>query len=220
VLGDRRKARKLPTAVGFADGVIGMAPTTTWTRVARRLGFDHNPLRRRSDVIEAWLLPAVTAIFLAMSPLLVGTASAWVHHDNAAVEQAQRSWHRVSAVLLQAVPGPLMSDNGANSWVVWTPARWTAGGRPDVGQVPAAAGSSAGSTVPVWLDRAGNVQTPSLSAGQIRDRVVLAAVVALTALAVFLAAVALVGRRLLDRRRLAGWATAWLSVGPQWSRRG
>jgi hypothetical protein len=188
--------------------------------VTRRLGFDHNRLRRRSDVIEAWLLPAVIAVFLALSPLLVSAASAWVHNENVAVRQAQRSWHRVTAVLLQAVPGPLMSDNGANSWVAWTPARWTADGRPRVGQVPAESGTSAGSKVPVWLDRAGIVQTPPLTTSQVRDRVVLVAVVALTALAVFLAALALIGRWLLDRRRLVGWATAWLSVGPQWSRRG
>jgi hypothetical protein len=200
--------------------VIGMTPTATWTRAARRLGFDHNPLRRRSDLVEAWLLPAVIAVFLIVSPLLVGAASAWVHNDNAAAQLAERSWHRGTAVLLQAVPGPLMSDNGANSWITWTPARWTADGRPHVGQVPAAAGSSAGSTVSVWLDRAGNVQAPPLSAVQIRDRVVLAAVVALTALAVFLTAATLIGRRLLDRMRLAGWAADWLSVGPQWSRRG
>ena len=156
----------------------------------------------------------------AIGPVLVGAASAWVHDQNAAAQQAERSWHRVTAVLLQAVPGPLMSDNGANTWIMWTPARWTADGRRHVGQVPAAAGSSAGSTVSVWLDRAGNVQAPPLSAVQIRDRVVLAAVVALTALAVFLTAVTLIGRRLLDRRRLAGWAADWLSVGPQWSRRG
>jgi hypothetical protein len=197
-----------------------MTPTTPWTRVARRLGFDHNPLRRRSDLIEAWLLPAVIAVFLALSPLLAGAASAWVHHENAAAQQAERSWHRVTAVLLQAVPGPLMSDNGANTWITWTLARWTADGRRHVGEVPAAAGSSADSTVSVWLDRAGNVQAPPLNAFEIRDRVVLAAVVALTTLAVLLTAVTLIGRRLLDRRRLAGWAADWLSVGPQWSRRG
>jgi len=197
-----------------------MTPTATWTRVARRLGFDHNPLRRRSDLIEAWLLPAVIAVFLVLSPLLVGAASARVHSENAAAQQAERSWHRVTAVLLQAVPGPLMSDNGANTWITWTPARWTDDGRRHVGQVPAAAGSSAGSTLPVWLDRAGTVQAPPLNALQIRDRVALAAVVALTALAVFLTGAAVIGRRLLDRRRLAGWAADWLSVGPQWSRRG
>jgi hypothetical protein len=227
VLGEQTRSARRPqegkeasAAAGFADGVIGMRPTATWTRVARRLGFDHNPLRRRSDLVEAWLLPAAVAVFLVLSPLLVGAASAWVHNENAAARQAERSWHRVAAVLLEAVPGPLMSDNGANTWITWIPARWTSDGQRHVGEVPAAAGTSAGSTVSVWLDREGSVQAPPLNAVQIRDRVVLAAVVALSALAVFLTAVTLISRCLLDRRRLAGWAAAWLSVGPQWSRRG
>jgi hypothetical protein len=181
---------------------------------------DHNPLRRRSDVLEAWLLPAVIAVFLALSPLLVGAADAWAHAQNAAVQQAQRSWHRLPAVLLQAVPGPLVSDNGANSWTTWTPARWTSGGRPHVGLIPAVSGTSADTTVSVWLDRAGHVRTPPLTAVQVRDRATLAALVALVALAAVLACLAPVARRLLNRRRLAGWETAWLSVGPHWSRRG
>jgi hypothetical protein len=192
--------------------------TTTWTRVGRRLGFDHNQLRRRSDVIEAWILPAAIALFLAVSPLLAVAASAWVHDEYLAAQQAERSWHRVTAVLLQAVPGPLMSDNGANTWVTWTPARWTENESSKVGQVPADAGSSAGSTVSVWLDRAGNVEAPPLTAGQVRDRVALAAAIVITAFAAFLGVLALIGRRVLDRRRLASWGTAWLSVGPQWSR--
>jgi hypothetical protein len=202
------------------NGVIGMTATTTWMRVSRRLGFDHNQLRRRSDVVEAWILPAATALFLAVSPLLAVGASAWVHNEYVAAQQAERSWHRVTAVLLQAVPGPLMSDNGANSWQTWTAARWTENGRTHVGQVPADAGSSAGSAVPVWLDRAGNVQAPPLTAGQVRDRVALTAVIVITFLAAFLTVLALIGRRVLDRMRLASWGTAWLSVGPQWSRHG
>jgi hypothetical protein len=193
--------------------------TTTWTRVRRRLGFDHNQLRRRSDVIEAWILPGAIALFLALSPLLAVAASAWVHDEYVAAQQAERSWHRVTAVLLQAVPGPLMSNNGANSWVTWTPARWTENGRTHVGQVPADAGSSAGGTVSVWLDSAGNVQAPPLTPRQVGDRVVLAAVIVISSLAGFLTVLALIGRRVLDRRRLASWGTAWLSVGPQWSRR-
>ena len=185
--------------------------------MSRRLGFDHNPLRRRADVIDAWLLPAVIAAFLILGPLLVAAASIWVHAENAATQQAERSWHEVPAVLLQAVPGPMVSDNGANTWVTWTPARWTVGGRPRVGMIPAAAGTRAGRMVPVWLNRAGQVQAP-LTAGQVTDRVTLAALIALTALAVLLGGVAALGRYLLERRRLAGWEAAWLAVGPQWSR--
>lgn len=188
--------------------------------MSRRLGFDHNQLRRRSDVIEAWILPAAIALFLALSPLLTVAVSAWVHDEYAAAQQAERSWHRVTAVLLHAVPGPLMSDYGANTWVTWTPARWTENGSTHVGQVPADAGSSAGSTVSVWLDRAGNVEAPPLTPGQVRDRVVLAAIIVITSFAALLTVLALIGRHVLDRRRLAGWGTAWLSVGPQWSPRG
>jgi hypothetical protein len=189
------------------------------TRVIRRLGFDHNQLRRRSDVIEAWILPVAVAVFLAVSPLLAVAASAWIHNENVTAAQAQRSWHPVTATLLQAVPGPQMSENGANSWLTWTPARWTEHGRRYVGAVPAEAGSSAGSSVTVWLDNAGNVQAPPLTPGQVRDRAALAAAIVITVFAAFVTAVALIWRRLLDRRRLASWGTAWLSVGPQWSGR-
>ncbi len=190
----------------------------TWTRLTRRLRPDHNPLRRRSDLIEAWLLPAVIAAFLTLGPLVAGAASAWVHAGSAAARDARRSWHRVPAVLLAAAPGPMMSDNGSNSWLVWTPARWTAAGRQRAGKVPAAAGTRAGSTIPVWLDRAGNVRMPPPTAGHVRDRVVLAALIALTALAAALASLAAVVRWVLDRGRLAGWEAEWRSVGPQWSR--
>jgi hypothetical protein len=197
--------------------VNGMTPTTMWTRMSRRLGFDHNPLRRGSDVIEAWLLPAAVAAFLILGPLAVGVTGLRIHANNVAAQRAEHSWHRVPAVLLEAAPGPLMSDNGANSWLVWTPARWTSGGRSHVGNVPAPAGTSAGTTVPVWLDRSGNVQVPLTALGA-RDRIVIAGAFVLAMLAAFLAGLALLVRRILDRRRLAGWEAAWLSVGPQWSR--
>jgi hypothetical protein len=186
-----------------------------WRKLARRR--DRNPLRRRADLIEGWLLPAAVAVFLAASPLVAATAGWWVRAGNAAATHAQLSWHRAPAVLLKAAPGPEMSDNGANTWVVWTPARWTSGGQPRTGSVPAPAGTSAGSTVRVWLDRAGDVQAPPLTAAQVSDRVISATLIALAGLAVLLAIMALLSRRILDRRRLAGWESAWLSVGPQWS---
>lgn len=188
--------------------------------MTRRLGFDHNPLRRGSDVFEAWLLPAAIAIFLVLSPFVAGAAGLWVHAENAAAQRVMRSWHRVPAVLLQAAPGPMMSGNGSNAWLVWTPARWTAGGQARTGSVPAPSGTKAGASVPVWLGRAGDVQVPPLTPAGARDRVMIGMSVALAAFALLLAGLALLARRLLDRRRLAGWEAAWLSVGPQWSRHG
>jgi hypothetical protein len=199
-------------------GVNGMPPTTMWTRVVRRLGFDHNPLRRASDLVEAWLLPAMIAVFLILSPFVAGTAAAAVRADNAAAQRATQSWHQVPAVLLRAAPGPMMSGNGSNTWLVWTPARWAADGRAHTGDVPAPAGTKAGATVPVWLDRAGDVQVPPPTSAYARDRVMVGMMIALVTLAVLLAGLTLLTRRILHRRRLAGWAAAWLSVGPQWSR--
>jgi hypothetical protein len=186
--------------------------------VARRLGLDHNPLRRRSDVVEGWLLPATVVTFLLLGPLVAGLIGLRVNADNAAVQRAEQSWRQVPAVLLKAAPGPMMSDNGANAWLVWTPARWVADGRMRTGIVPAPSGTRAGATVRVWVDRPGNARVPPLTPARAGDRVVVAMAFALAALAVFLAALALVIRAVLDRRRLAGWEAAWLSVGPQWSR--
>jgi hypothetical protein len=187
--------------------------------MTRRLGLDHNLLRRGSDVVEAWLLPAAVAAFLILGPLVVGVTGLRIHADNVAAQRAEHSWHRVPAVLLQAAPGPMMSDNGANTWLVWTTARWVSGGRTHVGSIPAPAGTRADATVPLWLDRAGNVRVPLTALGA-RDRIVIAGAFLLAVLAAFLAGLTLLARRILDHRRLADWEAAWLSVGPQWSRQG
>ena len=192
-------------------------PTMTWTRLARALGSDHNPLRRRSDLIAAWLTPAAIAIFLVLGPLVAVGAIAAAHSGVTTARQAGRGLHPVPAVLLQAVPGPLMTAGGTNSWVTWAPARWTADGRPQAGRIPATSGSRAGSTVPVWLDRAGHVRNPPLTASQARDRVITAAAAALAALAALLAGFAIAGRCVLNRRRLAAWEAAWRMTGPRWS---
>jgi hypothetical protein len=200
--------------------MMAATPTTTWMKLTRRFGGDGNLLRRRSDLVDAWLLPAAIAAFLVLGPIVAVVTVAWVHADEAAARHAQLSWHRVEAVLLQAVPGPEMSGNGTNSWLASTPARWTVNGRPYSGDVPAAAGSRAGSVAPVWLDRAGKVQPPPPTAAQLGDRAVTATSIALAILAMLLAGLALLGKRALDKRRLASWETAWLAVGPRWSHQG
>jgi hypothetical protein len=188
-----------------------------WTKVTRRLGLDHNPLRRRTDVMEAWLVPAVIVTFLLLGPLLAGLAGLRVHAGDTAAQRAQRAWRPAPAVLLQAVPGPMMSDNGDNSWLDWTKARWTYDGRAHVGEIPARSGTRAGTTVRVWLDRSGNVQPPPLTAAAARQRITVAVSFTLASLALLLIGVALLARTLLDRRRLRDWEADWLSTGPQWS---
>ena len=192
-------------------------PTRTWQKLARRLGRDDNPLRRRADVIEAWLAPVAVIVFLALIPVIFLLTSARVSADNAAVRQAQHSWRAVPAVLLRSAPGPEFSDNGANIWLAWTLARWAADGRQHVGDIPVAASSRAGSTQTVWLDRAGHIQVPPQAPALARDEAAAITLLELAGLAVLLAILARLARRFLDRRRLAGWETGWLAVGPRWS---
>lgn len=193
-----------------------MASTKTWHRLRRKMGFDHNPLRRRSDLIAAWLLPAVIAALLTLGPLVAFVAGHWASAENDAALQAQRSWDPVPAVLLKSAPGPLFPAGGSNSWIVWTPARWTADGGAHVGQVPVTSGSRAGSTVTVWLDSAGQVRQPLTTAGA-SGRIETAMAISVGALALLLTGLAVAARRVLDTRRLSGWETGWLHVGPQWT---
>jgi hypothetical protein len=191
-------------------------PTTRWMKLARRLGRDQNPLRRRSDVLEAWLLPAVVLVFLVLCPLVAALAGLWVRADNSATVQAQRSWHPVHAVLLRAAPGPTFHNN-ANTWTVWEPARWTVDGRQHIGNIPVAAGTPAGSRQIVWLDSRGRVHAPAQTPARLGAEADAAMLIAVVGLAIVLGIFKRAARLLLDRRRLAGWEAGWLAVGPVWS---
>jgi uncharacterized membrane protein len=187
-----------------------------WMKFVRRLGRDSNPLRRRSDVVEAWLAPVAIVVFLALSPLVAGLVDMGVRADNAAAQHVQQSWHPVSAVLLRAAPGPMHSDNGANTWTEWAPARWIAGGQQYTGSIPVLAGARAGSTQTVWLDRAGHVQVPPMNPPELGGAIGTGILLALAALAIVVAVATRLARWVLDRKRIESWETAWLAVGPRW----
>jgi hypothetical protein len=191
--------------------------TMAWRRVARRLGRDSNPLRRRSDVLEAWLLPAAAVVFLALCPLVAGLTGMWVRADNASTQRVQQSWHPVPAVLLRAASGPEFTDHGANTWTTWEPARWTLDGRQYTGSIPVAAGSAVGSRQTVWLDGHGHVRVPPLAPAQLGQAVDAAMLISLAGLAVLVSILSMLARWILNRRRLAGWEAGWLAVGPSWS---
>jgi hypothetical protein len=190
-------------------------PTTRWPRLRRRLGLDGNPLRRRADLIAAWIPIAAVVAFLAFSPLAIGVAGAWMRADNTAARHEQL--HTVSAVLAESAPGPQFSDHGSNTWPEWVPAHWTADGRTYIADVPVAAKTPAGSHLTVYLDRSGHVRTPPMTDAQASARVLGASLTALAGLAALMAILAWIARRIMDRRRLASWQVEWLSVGPRWS---
>ncbi len=189
--------------------------------LARRMGVDANPLRRGCDRAEAWLRLGLVLVFLIASPL---AAFGLGHLTNDASIRAARAEaaneHYVPAVLLHRVSRNSDDPLYATSELAWAQAKWTApDGRRRVGEVPAAVGSRAGREVHIWVDSTGQLVYPPIGQGQIASRVI--AVVALTPaiLAIVLLGVGWLIRRLLDRRRIGGWAAEWSAVEPLWTKR-
>ena len=189
------------------------------TRIARRLGLDGNPLRRRTDKIAARLAALLLAVFLIGAPFLSAAAVGWAGHHRAADLRAQRSWHQVSAVLLQGVPAPT-ATSGVLGYYHQVLARWTTpDGRARTGRIPVSTDLAAGRTVRLWVDSAGSPPGPPPNLWAVLTRQAAATVVATSGLGIVLLCLAWAGRWVLDRRRLADWQAGWAAVGPQWTRR-
>ena len=179
----------------------------TSIRLARRLGLDQNPLRRRTDKIAAGLAGLLVAVFLAGAPVLAAAAAGWADRAGATGQQAARSWRQVPAVPPRAAPAPAAWERSGYSWV---PARRTAPDeRPRAGKSPVTGGVAAGRTVPPRVDAAGSPAHPPPSHRAVLAREAAAAVVVIVALGAVLLCLAGAERWVLDRRRLAGWEAAW-----------
>jgi hypothetical protein len=170
----------------------------------------HNPLRRRSDVAEAWLIVGVWCL-VVVGGALAGTAVAHAVERNLDGRRAER--HTVSAVLTEDA-GPVTASGGER---VRARVHWTAAdGSTRTGVAFVQHGSRAGSATRVWLDREGELVPEPVTA----DEAELEGAVLGTATALCVAAVAWSCGRLahgrLDRRRMAGWDREWALVGPRW----
>ena len=190
----------------------------TAKRLARQLGLDGNPLRRRTDKIAACLAAVLVMVFVIGAPVLSLAAIGWAGHTGAGRQQAARSSYVVPAVLRQASRQP--SFKGGIGGVSVVQARWTApDGRARAGAIPVSVGLTAGRTVPLWVDVAGWPTGPPPSHSAVLARESAAAVGITVTLAILLLCLAGGGRWVINRRRAADWEAAWAAVGPQWTRR-
>jgi hypothetical protein len=188
------------------------------TRLARTLGLDGNPLRRRTDKIAAWAATVLAAVFLIGAPLLSGAAVGWAGRAGDAGQPAERPGRQVPAVPLWAAPA-FASPSGIFAYSR-VQARWTApDGRARTGQIPFGTGLAAGRTVPLWVDAGTSPTDPPLNQRAVVAREAVTAIIATAALGGMLSCLAWAGRRVLDRRRLADWEAEWAIVGPQWAKR-
>ncbi|WP_234539970.1 Rv1733c family protein [Streptomyces shenzhenensis] len=181
----------------------------------------HNPLRRRSDVVEAWIALAVAVLLCVGAPLVGAVTGLWAHGQARSVAAAQRSErHMVRAVVVGGTPEQLPSVQGGDrAHAFRTNVRWTVPGegtKTALARVPA--GTRTGDVVDVWFDRQGHgVAPPPDETAVWQHTVTMGLCGASCAAGVVLLGHGVV-RRVALRHRLAEWEREWARTGPDWTR--
>jgi hypothetical protein len=192
---------------------------TRLARCVRWLGLDRNPLRRRTDRIEAVVRLATLILLLVAVPMV--TLAAGRQADHVALRNAhaqQAADHEVTAFLLQQAPPTGIPDPYTSIQMTLVLARWQPPGQPArSGPVPAPAGARAGSTVTVWVDASGAVTSPPTDPRVIVGDVCMAAMVTCLVASLLVLGANALARRALDRRRMRAWDAEWRTTGPLWS---
>ncbi|WP_328680798.1 hypothetical protein OG905_35320 [Streptomyces sp. NBC_00322] len=187
-----------------------------------------NPLRRATDLIEAWLA-LVAAVLLVTAAPAVGWLGGSLTDDSlrqsVRIQRQQR--HPVTATVLRPAeePRPAAYDpEGAAAREKRRPvvAKWTAvDGSRHTGTVSTVLRTArAGDTFTIWTGRTGRIVGRPMDAATARVHAVLAGIAA----AVSAGGLVECARRLvmwrLVRRRHARLDRAWAAAGPDWGRTG
>ncbi|MEV7521158.1 hypothetical protein [Streptomyces sp. NPDC091371] len=188
-----------------------------------------NPLRRPTDLFEAWVAFAAVVCVLVVAPALGWLTGLQVDGtlQRAAREQRQER-HLVPAVVVREAPAPASADSADPSAQRTAPRRtqivasWTApDGSSHQGTVPAAEEPPRpGDRFRIWTDERGRLVGQPLDPSS----TALHAGAAGLAIAIGVAALVetvrrLVVRRLMHRRYIL-LDRAWAAAGPDWGRAG
>lgn len=180
-----------------------------------------NPLRRRSDVVEAWTVLLVAFLLVLGAPAAGVAVGRWAHGDAQAHAAAERAaLDLVSAVVVENAPNAAPTAHGDKQPLYWVQARWT---EPDggsrTGEARVSAGTERGDRADVWLDPGGrSVQAPPTDAAVWQHALAMGTcatggVVVIVLLGHFAV------RRVAIRHRLAEWEREWARTGPDWGHR-
>jgi len=176
-----------------------------------------NPLRRRADVVETWIVLASWTVF-ALGGTVVGTVTAQAADESLAQVRAER--RSVEAVLVENTGQAVTAAEGASDSHVWAKVRWTASdGSAHTGRTMVDSGLKAGSTVLVWTDSKGDLTREPATATEAAVEAGLLGVTAALALGGLTLGAGRAARWRLDQRRIDQWGREWEQVGPQWQRK-
>jgi hypothetical protein len=185
-------------------------------RAIRGLWPDRNPLRRRTDRLEVYLLGGLLVAATAGGPFAVraATRDAYVTAQRARQEQLA-TVHQVPATL--SVPASAPNGYAVGSSVL-AQASWTsANGTRHSGLVPVIPGSPRGTSVSVWTDASGNLSSPPLTISEVTGQADAAEAATIIVIVVGYGAGAVAIRQLTNRRRMAAWDEDWLITAQSWN---
>jgi len=173
-----------------------------------------NPLRRRTDIVEAWIVLVVWTV-IALGGTLVGLVTA--HAAAESFAQLRRERHSVPAVLVEKKAQAVPTEEAASSQRVRAKVRWTASdGSTRTGWTLVSSGHRTGSKVVIWMDNQGRLaaEPPTVSAAA-AEEALLGTGAALAFGGLTFAAGRLAQWR-IDQGRYQQWGREWAQVGPQW----
>ncbi|MFI7636777.1 hypothetical protein [Nonomuraea sp. NPDC049400] len=197
-----------------------MGVATRWVALrVRRYWLGRNPLRRRSDRLEAAGV-AVTVILLLFSVWPAVVMGRLAYENGLRAERAGPGIRQqVTATLLQDAPDAVVGPDNGVAPESRAAARWVApSGGQRTGQVAVPAGTKAGTAVKVWIDGRGELTRPPTSHAD----TLAGAVITTLLVIVGAAATLMLGLRsftwLLDRGRYAAWDASWAEACERWRR--
>ncbi|WP_327299099.1 MULTISPECIES: hypothetical protein [unclassified Streptomyces] len=188
----------------------------------------HNPLRRGTDLAEAWVALVALLLIAVAAPIvgwLCGSLTGSALQDIARAQRRHR--HTATATVVRALPDRsalAANPDGISDAVPRGRAAvvWTGGdGSRHTGVLSTFKGGNLpGDRLRIWTDDRGNIVTRPMRPRTVRARAVLAGFGAAAGAAGLIVA----GRRLvvwrLVRRRYVRLDRAWSEAGPDWGRTG
>ncbi|MFE6280991.1 hypothetical protein [Streptomyces sp. NPDC057877] len=181
-----------------------------------------NPLRRRSDVVEAWTVLVIAVLLLVGAPLAGVTAARWAHDEARSAAAALRAERRqVQAEVVGRASSTLPTSQGGQESTFRATVRWAErpGAEPHTTTARVSGGTRAGDTVPVWIDSRGRTVPPPPDGTAVREHALAVGVCAAGGAAAFVLLGRAAVRRVTTRRRLAEWEREWARTEPEWTRR-
>ena len=194
-------------------------PTDTALRRSLRwFTLGSGPLKRGSDRLQVAGRLVVVLALLAAPPLAVAATTVTTAQLEALAEEEAAERSRVDAVLLEDAPEAAGSGYGGQETVkVPTRAVWPVpGGAERQGVVLVRPHTAAGTVVPGWVNRDGNVVSAPLDRSRTDNLAMTIGAVVLLGVPLATWTLYALLRAALDAHRERRWAQGWAAVEPEW----